>query len=294
MSVLLSIIGAQPIPNLIPILQMQPDRTILVRTDQTRAASENLQQLIPKTIQVEVLTLSNAFDVASIMSEISSVIDQLDVPWSSVTVNMTGGTKLMSLAAFLLAQRHRCPLLYLETRPQECLHQYRFTETGELIEDGEPLPIQDVLTLDTYIRVYMGTYCFNETDNAFEKSIEEILMKAVADGQLSEVMPSVRLGTQIEVDFIVRLRNRIGIVEAKTGNSARKRTGFDQLNTAAFGTYTRKFYIPDNWNEKSSILELAASHDITVIPLHSHYHTKRISTADAELLVATLHKNLSE
>ena len=92
---------------------------------------------------------------------------------------------------------------------------------------------------------------------------------------MDEVKQGVILGGALELDLVVRLGNQVGVIQAKTGEKAKKKEGLDQLNAACgrenLGTYTAKILtVNQRWDETlENLRELAGAWNITVIELPS-------------------------
>lgn len=119
MTTLINLIGAQPMPNLIPVWQYRPERVVLIASGDTSRVASNLEALCHnRGIVVETKVVESAFDVRALRAEVSSHLGRHpEETW----VNVTGGTKLMSLAAFVAAQREGSPVFYVDTGEGYCI-----------------------------------------------------------------------------------------------------------------------------------------------------------------------------
>ena len=110
--VMVSLLGEQPIPNLIPIRFYQPDVALLVYTTRTQTVHRRLEGLIQsrlRSCQVD------PYDISSIFIEVDGVVAQEKSAGVDFLFNLTGGTKAMMLAGYRLAQSYGSPFLYLQT-----------------------------------------------------------------------------------------------------------------------------------------------------------------------------------
>jgi len=55
MKVTISLIGEQPIPNLLPLRYQPPDVAVLVHTDRTRRVAQRLEELLAPKVTVRLL-----------------------------------------------------------------------------------------------------------------------------------------------------------------------------------------------------------------------------------------------
>jgi len=293
-TIMISLVGEQPIPNLLAVLYEQPQRVVLVCTERTRVVSKRLGLLLKERgISVEDKPVDvDAYDMAEIESKLKGIIGEKSWSPDKIVFNLTGGTKPMALAAYRLAEQLSGPFLYVQSEGKKSVvYHYRFSERGpELEKAGEVPPVLDI---DIYLRAHphLGKYSESQPKNEFEQMVFEVLRTG-----LDEVKTSVKptgLGG-IEIDLVLRCGNHVGIAEVKTGGKARKKEGVEQIITAAeqrfLGTYTKKFLILDREYESNN-RKLAMAHGITVIELPSAQDGE-LSKEDAEKLTHTVKTEL--
>jgi hypothetical protein len=294
----ISLIGEQSIPNLLPIRYQPPDAVMLVHTDLTKAAAERLARLLPDGCEA-IPCLVSAYDIQEIARTLQSLIKERDWPAADLLFNLTGGTKAMALAAFLAAADCRAPFLYLQSEGRKTrLYRYEFNSAGmPQVSDDRILPA--LITIDDYLRAHVNDYQIlgpsEKSGGLFERVIDEALQSVV-----DEVVAGVRLSTTIEIDLVVRCENQVGIIEAKTGGQAAKKSAIDQLSTAGgreyLGIYTQKMLAVDRRWEKdqSNLKELAAARNIALIELPSFRDGQALSPQDVECLRSTVCKQLGK
>ena len=108
-------------------------------------------------------------DVEALLSKLSGTL-----------VNITGGTKPMSLAALIAAQRMSARPIYVRSQGAKTqVDLYAFDDRGiPCIE--ETISLNDTITIDDYLTVYFGTdYQFTGYSTgagmAFEQAIHDVL-----------------------------------------------------------------------------------------------------------------------
>lgn len=291
---LLSLIGEQPIPVLLPALYLQPDRNVLVHTKKTQDVAKRLKFLLPDCFLLQV----PAYAFNAIRDKIDQSLD-LQEYW---TFNLTGGTKLMAVGAFSLAMTHQIEFLYLKSEGhQNVLTLYRYVEGHH--EEHMARVVPPLLTLSQYLYAHLpgfteeGPHRNEEValseGGKFEEAIAHVLSQ-----QFDEVMVGVKpdgVADQIDIDLLVRKGNQVGIIEAKTSGSYHPKRGIDQLTTAGskdyLGAYTHRFYvlgsIPDN-----RIQVLARENNIQIIPLPGYSHGKVVGN-DRKRLIARIEDKMS-
>jgi len=290
------LVGEQPAPNLLPVRHLEPDVAVLVYTDYTRRIAENLRRLLETSCRC-LLHKVEAYDIPQARDSLARFLED-NVGGFSLTFNLTGGTKPMVLAAFELAHRRGAPFIYVETRrDRTVLYVYSISPQG-VIELEKRESLGTTITVDDYLRAYVGEYDTAEgfasgEGGAFEKAVYTTL-----EPHVDEILPNVKVGGAIEIDLVIRQGNRIGIAEVKKGKAARKKRPIEQLATASarefLGIHTRRFLILGTaWDEnQESLRDLAKARDITVIELPSFGEKGSLSAEDRERLIERILKRL--
>jgi len=290
-TVMISLVGEQPIPNLLAVFYAQPQHAVLVCTEHTKTVSERLRSVLKERSKERGISVEDEpvavdpYDMADIESKLKTVIREKNWPPDKVVFNLTGGTKPMAFAAYRLAEQLSSPLLYVQSEGKKSVvYHYRFSDRGPELESTDEVP--PVLDIDLYLKAHLEGYADNgEFKNEFEEVVHAVLKR-----ELDEVKHSVRPVPELgglEIDLVLRCGNRVGIAEVKTGKKARSKEGIGQIITAAeqrfLGTYTKKFLILDR-DYESNNRKLAEAHGITVIELPSAQNGE-LSKEDTEKLI---------
>jgi hypothetical protein len=280
--------GEQPAPNLLPTRHLQPDAAVLVYTDRTRRVAENLRALLEPGCRCWLCQV-HPYRIHEIQQELSAFL-ATTVADHSLVFNLTGGTKAMALGAFRVARMQNSPFVYFQTEGSRSL-LYRYAVEGDkvVLQATDELPV--TISLDDYLRIYLGTYTCEEPRTDFEQQVVNVLRSTPG---IAEVVTGLRpqgLEAQ-EVDFLVRCGNQVGIGEVKTKGAKR---GIDQLNAVAeqryLGTYLRKFLVsgkPVDRNNKN----LAQAYRIEVIELLSYGESGMLNANDRQKLAETVRRRL--
>src|SRR3989304_8172947 len=124
MRVLIAPVGEQPTPNLIPLFAAKPEERaecvqfLVSDNDRIKKVADHLREALkqdPETAGVhvpEALSMS-AWNLEDARSEFRQVVGKYQ--GDEVTVNLTGGTKIMSLAGDLEAGSAGLPMTYVNT-----------------------------------------------------------------------------------------------------------------------------------------------------------------------------------
>lgn len=291
--VMVSLVGEQPIPNLIPARYYaqahQVDKVVFVYTTRTSAVKDRMKLLFSCVDEM----LVDAYDIGDIEKKVTEWITTQQ--HSDVIFNLTGGTKPMMLAAYRLAERLKRPFIYFQTEGRQSrIYHYGFTDDIQptLVED---ITVPGIISIREYVQAHAGTFMEEDYPKNEGGLFEEAVCDVLKD-HVDEIAHSVKIGGALDIDIIPRIGNRVGVVEAKKGSVVKK--GIDQLNTAAgreyFGIYTSKFLVMgESWNQThSNLRELAEARNITVIELPSYGQCGVISPEDQQKLIDTIQAKL--
>ncbi len=275
------LVGEQPAPNLLPVRHYKPKGVILVSSDFTARIAGNLQQVLQPHLCIKCQV--PAYDVKRVREALIGVLKKHGWLPQALVFNLTGGTKLMMLAAYSVAQEIGSRCLYLVSeKGQSEVHWFGF-KGGAFVRMPRER-IATTITLDDYLRVYVGAYRQQTPRDEFERAVVAKLRPR--SSPVEEIVTGVRpLATpSLEIDALVRIGNQIGVLEIK--RRADKR-GIDQLTTAAsrehLGTYVRKFLIAAN-KVGPPTERLAQAHGIRIIELPSYGRAGRLTADDTSKL----------
>jgi hypothetical protein len=277
---LILLVGEQPLPNLLPTRHINPELVVLVHTDRTKGIAERLKGLLSAE---KLLCEVEPYHLSKIERTLHDFLSQhVAESKHQLLFNLTGGTKPMSLAAFQVASRHKAPFVYFQTEGgRSLLYRYQFTDQGEVkLEKQEEL--SQTITLDDYLRAQVGSYTKGSPRNDFEEQVYQAL-RAISD---METLTSVRpQGLEaLEVDFVIRLGNQVGVIEAKTKGA---KSGIDQIQAVAeqryLGTYVAKFLVSGKQVDRNN-KNLAQAYKIEVIELPSYTGIGRLNEGDQQAL----------
>lgn len=295
---LICLIGEQPIPNLLPILYLKPQQAVLVHTnnEKSKKTAQRLQNLcVQKGIAAELLNVGDAYRLESLYDQLREKIS--GEPQTEWCFNLTGGTKLMPLAAVQAAADFNLPCVYYQTEGERGqnvgkLRHYRFDGQRRLIEqtqDGEILP--PLLTLEDYLLAHLDGYHLKQPDRTqngwqLEEAVYQVLRPQV-DEILRNVQPE-GVKDQVEIDLLIRNGNQVGVIEVKTGGEGSGKKAVDQLTTAAareyLGTYAQRFIVTQQAQE-DRYKALANALRVKVIELLKYRGGTRLDPLDQKNLL---------
>ncbi len=254
--ILLSLIGEQPIPNLLIHRHYKPDQHYLAFTARTQNIAARLSGM-ENDLQLKRIT--DPFNISLTLKEFRE-LNKPDV------VNITGGTKPMALAAYELAKELQVPVVYLESETHKSM-VYEYDPSGSTPLPQQPITLGRLLNIDDYLKAHKyeekKTWDYQPTPQ--EIGLNRWFTEHAADLDI-ELKFNVPFGP-MQIDFIVRRGNQVAVIEAKDQKDS-SRKGLDQLNTIAsrknLGTYTGKALILSHPLAKD-LQDLADAQDIHVI-----------------------------
>lgn len=294
---LVSLIGEQPIPVLLPIRHLNPERNLLVYTDlpKVKKASEHLKQLLVANGPDTLLLLE--VDAYQFEKTRIDLINKLNGE-QDLVFNLTGGTKIMSIAAYEAARTLGARCVYYQTegsrgRDQRSrLIEFLFDPQGKRIQEQSFDLKPDLISLDDYLRAHMGDYKETgyspESGGTLEKAVHQAVKKFVDECRVGVRPAGVK--DQVEMDLVIRIGNQVGVLEVKTGGQGSGKKAIDQLTTLAareyFGTYTSRFLVtqPGNSEKSDAYRALAQSLNVRVIELQDYRGEGMLSQRDAGAL----------
>ena len=283
MRVMVSLVGEQPAPNLLPIRHCEPDLVILLETRVTERVGERLQALMEDKGYRTHRAMVDGYRIPVTEGQLEALLEEHVDREATLLLNLTGGTKPMALATYRVAAARRGEVMYLGSEAGRTV-LYRYGWCGEELELARVEEIAAVITLDEYLRAYQGRYTTNAPKEPFERAVVEALHNADA---VDEVMSGVRFVATpaVEIDFALRMGNRIGIGEVKR-TAAKK--GIDQLvavtEQRALGTYVARFLVSGHEVHPHN-RQLAAAHGIRVIELVDEGRGSDLDQPDASKLL---------
>jgi hypothetical protein len=118
------LISAQATPNLLPVLdeRWRPARVVLAASPQMQAEAHALRSVIQGKgigVKVDLLALPDAYDYASLTDSFLSFLARQE--GQRVALNVTGGTKLMAVAAQEVFRANDQPVLYVNVETDEVI-----------------------------------------------------------------------------------------------------------------------------------------------------------------------------
>lgn len=181
MSTLISLVGHENMPNIIAAIALKPDRLAFLVTEAFAETSyPHLCNLLRKKLPKLNAIWDYHVDAYSIESAKRACGKAIIESGQDVTVNITGGTKLMSIGAYQAALEHNCPAIYVETNQRKILYQHNPDGVDDI-----PFPAK-ALRIDDCLAAQGKTSRASRSYTAFElRSARQLALRARAMNQLA-------------------------------------------------------------------------------------------------------------
>ncbi|MCL7421630.1 MAG: DUF1887 family CARF protein [Methylobacter sp.] len=140
----LILVSAQPIPNLTPILDdtLRPRKVIMLVSPDMQERGKALENIYkPRGISVERCMIDDPWDAEHISDRILELLTRY--PEGGIALNATGGTKLMSIAAYEAFRSCELPIFYIHPEQDRLIW---LSPKKPAVELADRLKLRDYLT----------------------------------------------------------------------------------------------------------------------------------------------------
>ncbi len=176
------LVSAQPIPNLIPLKmeELKPEIAILLVSPDMKIQAERLERIIT-TLGIKVSKHDiEPYDLASARDTCMNVLAEFEK--EEVTLNVTGGTKIMAFAAFEVFRTMGKPIIYVDTQDKRI---------QILSPEPRNVEFRGVVKVKSYLTTYGQTIIEDSTDRARVHRHLPILQALVRDMEKYEAVISI-------------------------------------------------------------------------------------------------------
>lgn len=261
---LLSLLGEQPIPNLLPLWQdSRYTATQFAATQATLPLAVQLASFIRRDPQLGRLTVLETirlapYDLAQSRAVLSGRLADCQLAGQPVCLNFTGGTKLMGLAALQAAFGSGVSLLYVATE------ENRLITLGSDGAERASEPIRVRVDVEQYLRAHgldVGTSPnFGRGPARPRQAVGDPLEQRVFQAaRKAGVFDDVRRQVFIrrftergpvlnELDIVVTRNGRLVVCSCKSGRSATREALYELASLSrreAAGIYCGKVLVSD-------------------------------------------------
>lgn len=305
--ILLCLVGEQPIPNLLPILHICPRQVVLVATQHSgsvRVANALNMLLCEKGIESVIFQLTREYSIEGSYLELDLMLNQAGI--RPTHINLTGGTKAMSLAAFQLAKNRNIPCYYLESNQKARNQLYVSQFENEAAKQVSIETINEMISLDDFIKAFGYQASAKEPRDKLEIAV----CTAIRDYRLFEVKAGVEFDTKknSDIDIMLRHEDRYAVIEVKrvvrewcenckAKIKPKPKQALEQIVTISeqriFGTYTNRILVlhcsKDEISTIDGITDMCRILNTRWILLHDDLQDGKLSHEDRERLRGELY-----
>ena len=143
----LILVSAQPIPNLTPIFDdtLRPKKVVMLVSANMLERSNALENIFkPRGISVERCLIDDPWDADGIREQVEDLL-LTQYPEGGIALNATGGTKLMSIAAYEAFRSCQLPVFYVHPEHDRLIW---------LSPKQPDVDLSDRLKLEDYLMAY--------------------------------------------------------------------------------------------------------------------------------------------
>lgn len=183
MKTIFCLVSRQAMANVLPVLMFQPKSVVLFTTPEEKQCADNLEKLFrSKGIKIKRNDGLNAYDYIKFKDAVKSELEKTE---GDVILNVTGGTKLMALAAYEAFAEKDKKIFYCNTENKQIIHLFPKLST-------EPL------TLSLSVKDYLISYGYEITSTKTEglnenhKRLFNLLIKEQLLTKFSEFLDKFR------------------------------------------------------------------------------------------------------
>jgi len=223
---IISLVGEQPLPVLIPLLQKPKayGEFLLVATSFVKGVAQNITNVLHSDtrfshLKIHEPLIASAYNMQITRDAILQVLDRCSHKETPVVINLTGGTKIMSLSAQQAAFAMEIPLIYVSSEKNEII--YFNAKSMELRREKIKVKIS--------VRQYLEVYGLEVSDNqAFDpargptiaplKEGDELESEVFARVSSSEKFDDVTHKTYIrKLTKAGEVKNELDVVATRNG-----------------------------------------------------------------------------
>lgn len=187
MKTIFCLVSRQAMANVLPVFMFKPNKVLLFATPEEKKIANHLEELFKlKNIKVSRIDDLDAYDYLKFKE---CVLEQFEKTSEEVWLNVTGGTKLMALAAYEAFAERNKKIIYCNTDRNQIIHL-------------SPNLSTEVLNLELSIGDYLSSYGYYVVAARTKEVKEEYF-------ELFNLLESKNLITKFS-DFLEKFRSETG------------------------------------------------------------------------------------
>lgn len=174
----LVLVSAQAVPNFTPILdeRFKPEEVIMLVTDDMRIFSESLERIYqPRGVKVSRWPINDPWDIEHIRHRIEALL--VTKKNTDISLNATGGTKPMSIAAYEVFRENNLDIFYVHPEQDTLIWMYPKRPSVDLA---------DRIKLKEYLFAYGADKVKVQNKKGVDSSMRELSDELVSNIQRYE------------------------------------------------------------------------------------------------------------
>ena len=196
------ILSGQVDPNLLPILdgKTRPKKVIVLVSEEMKRNVDSFTSAIDALVDWEIVNVPDAYDIEAIENQLIDICADLDT--DDLVVNITGGTKPMSIAAFTVCTQQQIPCFYIDTNNIVQLFAPNPTTSGFLVTKSHfEAKLNEKQFLKHYLQAHDFSLVDNDDDYGFIKESEfEDFISKVLTGDMSAAIKFLNYAASVAKD----------------------------------------------------------------------------------------------
>jgi len=229
----LSLVGEQPLPILLPLWQENEYADVwLLASQTTLGIAKTLAEYIStdptlRHLRVREPEVIDAYNLTEARKSISEIIDRLEGN-QEILINLTGGTKIMSLAAMQAGRVSQITLLYVSTEE----HNLSYFHADSDVRETKPIQVK--ISVSQYLNAHgletsdSQNFSYKYSDIAPKKEGDDLENKVYAlasdSGLFDDVQQNVFIrkknaekAVMNELDVVVIHNGNLAVCSCKSG-----------------------------------------------------------------------------
>lgn len=268
----LCLVSEQAVPNLLPVLdeRWRPKRVVLAVSEPMKDKADSLAKVIKRRcpgIQVGRLDLTDAFEYDKLSNDfLNFLVDQEGI---DVALNVTGGTKMMAVAAQEVFRENKRPVFYVNVATDEVIQIGQSGHSDPLSAD---MKVQDLLDSHGYSMTSVQRPQVSADDRDLcARLIDHVKSDGIGLGMLNWLAGSDQARNRLQVSLSDRDRDSQSLARVIDLFKDAKRLQFDG-HAISFPNEASRQFVNGGWlelhayqvlsnlrGEKSGITDVAMS-----------------------------------
>lgn len=165
------LISAQAAANLLPILdpKFKPQKAVFLVSNKMKEQAKFLKNTVEKLgVKVVLEDLAEVFEFAELEDRIADLVSQYEN--ENVALNVTGGTKLMAIAAQNVFSMAEKPIFYMDTDNNRIIFVSQSIERERMAD----IHLSTKITMESYLMAYGHSVLSEQALNSTEAELDFI------------------------------------------------------------------------------------------------------------------------